>query len=345
MFGPEHFQFEDVRLVALMFLIPAMVVLYMYLFNRKKKSLARFARAETLGRISINVSPTKQKVKAGLIIAGIFLAVLSLMRPQGDPVEQEVKKRGRDVIFLLDISKSMLARDLKPNRLERAKIAINDVLDRMEGDRVGLVVFAGQAALKCPLTHDYNFFRTVLNRVSVRDVSRGGSLIGDAIRMAVDRMFKGIEGKYKDIIIITDGDDHDSFPVEAAEKAADAQVRVHTVGLGDPDGTRIPLTEDQNGFVTYRNEVVRSGLNAGLLREIASVTPGGVYIPVGTGTMDLGELYIEVIASAAGKEHESKRAKIWQEWYQFFLVFAVLLFIGEWFVGEQRSRNGTAPER
>ncbi len=345
MFGPEHFQFEDVRVVALMFLLPAMFLLYIYLFIKKNKSLAGFARAETLGRISINVSRTKQKVKAGMIIAGIFFTVLALMRPQGDPVEQEVRKRGRDVVFLLDISKSMLAQDLKPNRLERAKIAINDVLDRMEGDRVGLVVFAGQAALKCPLTHDYNFFRTVLNRVSVRDVSRGGSLIGDAIRMAVERMFKGIEGKYKDIIIITDGDDHDSFPVQAAEKAADAQVRVHTVGLGDPDGTRIPLTGGNAGFVTHRNEVVRSGLNADLLREIASVTPGGVYIPVGTGTMDLGELYIKVIAPAAKKEHESKRAKVWQEWYQFFLVFAILLFIGEWFVGEQRSKNGIITQR
>jgi len=281
-------------------------------------------------------------LKAGLILVSIFFLVLAIMRPQGDPVEQKVIKKLLDVIFLLDISKSMLAADIKPNRLERAKIAISDVLDKMEGDRVGLVVFAGTAALKCPLTHDYNFFRTVLDRVSVNDISKGGSLIGDAIRMAVDKMFSGVEGKYKDIILITDGDDQDSFPVEAAEQAARAHVRIHTVGLGDPDGTRIP--DPSGGFIKYNGQVVRSGLNADLLREIAAATPGGVYIPVGTGTMDLGELYRKVIATSEKTEQESKRAKIWQEWYQFFLGIGIVLLSVEWFISERKSviPGGTA---
>jgi Ca-activated chloride channel family protein len=266
-------------------------------------------------------------LKAGLILLAIVFLVLTLMRPWGDPRQETVRKRGRDVVFLLDVSNSMMAQDLRPNRLDRAKMAIQDVLKIMKGDRVGLIVFAGNNALKCPLTHDYDFFRTVLERVSPTDVSRGGTNIGDAVRTATRRVFGQREGKFRDIILITDGEDQDSMPMQAAEEAAKHGIHIHTVGLGSPDGTRVPV-EAAKGH--------RSSLDEKVLREVAAATVG-TYIPVRTGSMDLGQLYEQVIAVGEKREEQSRRATIWSEWFQSFLLVALVLLIVESMISEGRK--------
>lgn len=179
-FALEQFRFGDIRWLWLVFVVPVLAALYAYAFYRKSRTLKAFASASTLKFISSSVSRNRQMVKAGLILLSIVFLVLTLMRPWGDPRRETLRKKGRDVVFLLDVSRSMLARDLRPNRLERAKIAIQDVLRIMQGDRVGLVIFGGNNALKCPLTHSYDFFLTVLEKVSPSDVSRGGTNIGDA---------------------------------------------------------------------------------------------------------------------------------------------------------------------
>ncbi len=336
MFAIEQFKFGDIRWLWLIFLVPVLGLVYAYAFHQKSRALRAFASLATLKFISSSVSRTRQVGKAGLVLLSVVFVVLTLMRPWGDPRQETVRKRGRDVVFLLDVSKSMLARDLRPNRLERAKMAIQDVLKIMEGDRVGLVIFSGNNALKCPLTHDYDFFLTILEKVSPEDVSRGGTNIGDAIRTATRKVFGRKEGKFRDIILITDGEDHGSMPVQAAEEAAKHGIRIHTVGLGSPDGTRVPLSGADGGYLQYHNEYVRSRLGEKVLREIAAATLG-TYTPVRTGTMDLGQLYEQVIATAARKEEESRRATIWSEWYQSFLLVALALLVIESLIGERRK--------
>ena len=333
-FAVEQFKFGDLRWLWLIFIVPVLALLYAYAFHHKSRALKTFASVKTLTFLSSSVSRKRQLLKAGLLLLSTVFAVLTLMRPWGDPREETVRKKGRDVVFLLDVSKSMLAQDLKPNRLQRAKMAIEDALNIMEGDRVGLVIFSGNNALKCPLTHDYDFFRTMLEKVSPDDVSRGGTNLGDAIRTATKKVFGGKEGKYRDIILITDGEDHGSMPIEAAEEAAKHGIRIHTVGLGSPDGTRVPISGGQ--YLRYNDEYVRSRLDEKLLREIAAATLG-TCIPVRTGTMDLGQLYSQVIATAAKREEESRRATVYSEWYQSFLLVALSLLVIESLIGERRK--------
>lgn len=300
----------------------------------KRRALERFARSATLSELLQASSLGRRIAKATLVVLAFVALTLTLWRPQGNPTIEEVRRAGRDVVFLLDVSKSMLATDLAPNRLERAKIMIADVVERMKGDRVGLVVFAGTASMRCPLTHNHFSFLTHLDRVDVETVPRGGTNIGDAIRVATDRVFYGIEGTYKDIVLITDGDDQDSFPVEAAQEAVRQGARIFTVGLGDPAGTTLP-------GVRFQGERVVSGLNEELLREIAFTHAEGRYVNVGTKTADLGELYLASIATAEEREGESKETRVWQEWYQAPLALALVLLVIEWCMSERSGRART----
>ncbi len=335
MLAVEQFKFGDIRWLWLIFVVPALALLHAYAFYQRNRALRVFASISTLKVISSSVSRPRQILKAGLLLLSTVFLVLTLMRPWGDPRQETVRKKGRDVVFLLDVSKSMLAEDLKPNRLERAKLAIQDALKIMKGDRVGLVIFSGNNALKCPLTHDYDFFLTVLEKVSPDDVSRGGTNIGDAVRTASRKVFGQKEGKFRDIVLITDGEDHGSMPEKAAEEAAKFGIRIHTVGLGSPDGTRVPAARTADRYLRYNNEYVRSRLDEKSLREIAAATLG-TYIPVQTGTMDLGRLYEQVIATAEKKEEQSRRATVWSEWYQSFLLVAMALLVVEGTIGERR---------
>jgi len=167
-----------------------------------------------------------------LLIVGFVSIVIALTEPKWNPQAQRIKRQGRDVCILLDTSRSMLAEDIKPNRLERSKIAIRDLLETLKGDRIAIVTFAGNSTVKCPLTQDYAFVRMALADISTESSSRGGTMIGDAIRKATEEVFDKQSREYKDIILITDGEDHDSFPVQAAEKAAADGIRIIAVGLG-----------------------------------------------------------------------------------------------------------------
>lgn len=337
----DIFQFESFEQYwSLLFTLIPMALLYGYALYKKERALNLFAKMETLKSISASVSRWKQGFKACLLLlAGLFL-VLALWRPQGNPKDEKVRQKGRDIVFLLDVSKSMLAEDLAPNRLERAKSMIKDLVDQMKGDRVGLVVFAGVPVLKCPLTHNTFSFKTFLNKVDVESVGRGGTNIGDAIRLAANRVFSSEEEEggaggsqpfstYKDLILITDGDDHDSFPVEAAEDGVRKGIRLFTVGLGDTYGTRLRGME-------YKGQPVISKLNEDLLRKIAFTHPEGKYIRVQTGSADLGKLYQISIASAAKREGESRVTKVWQDWFQIPLFIAIFLLFVEWFLSERK---------
>jgi Ca-activated chloride channel family protein len=329
----------DVKMLYLLWLLPALALLYAWAAARRRAALRRFVDDEILERIGLSQNRPARAWKAALFIAAFSLVAFATARPAWNPKPQTIERRGRDVMILLDVSKSMLAEDLAPNRLERAKIAIKDMVERLQGDRVGLIAYAGTAVLKVPLTTDYGFFSLVLDDIGVESVSRGGTKIGDAVRKTLDEGFDNEEKKYKDIILITDGEDHDSFPVEAAEEAAQKGVRIIAIGLGDEnEGRRIPLTDERGNryYLTYNGQEVWSRLDAATLRRMANATPGGKYLNVATGAIDLGDVYLKLIASEEKREIETKTMQLYEEKFQISLAMALLMLVAETFVGERR---------
>jgi Ca-activated chloride channel family protein len=323
----------------LLWAVPGLIVLFVWAGYARRRALRAFVDVELLGRVRLTASPANRRWKAALVVAAFALIVVALARPAWNPKPQTVERRGRDIVFVLDVSRSMLAEDLAPNRLDRAKIAIKDMIDRLEGDRVALVAFAGSAVLKCPLTLDYGFFGLMLDDLEPASVARGGTMVGDAVRKALDEAFDDQERKYKDIILITDGEDHDSFPVEAAKEAGERGVRIIAIGLGDENqGRRIPITDERGNrtFLTYEGREVWSRLDAGMLRKMVNATPGGRYLNVATGTIDLGNVYASLIAGEEKREIESMTIKLYEEKYQIFLGFALFLLVVEMVIGERK---------
>lgn len=265
-----------------------------------------------------------------LIITSMLLTVFAAARPSWSRSETTVSRKGRDVVFVIDVSRSMMAEDLYPNRLERAKLAVIDALSVIDGDRVGLVAFAGTAVVKCPLTLDYSFFRQSVEELSPAAVSVGGSMIGDALRKTLSDVLAGGTGGYKDIIMITDGEDQESYPLKAAEMLGEREVRLIAIGLGDENtGKRIPVT-DENGekvFVTYKGQEIWSRLDAATLRAMAAATPGGRYLNVSTGAFDMGEIYASLIKSQEARFIDEETTVENEEGFQYFLVPAVLLLL------------------
>ncbi len=330
---------NNYMMLHLLWLIPLMVVFFVYAWRKRGKALQVFIDAGLLSSLTVSNSSARRKIKMVLILLAMFFMIIALTRPAWNIKPQTIHRRGRDVVFVLDVSRSMLADDLRPNRLERAKMSILDCVEKLQGDRVGLVVFAGKAVVKCPLTLDYGFFRMMLDDVSVESVSRGGTMIGDAIRTAMDSAFDDQEKQHKDLILITDGEDQDSFPIDAAKRAAEAGIRIIAIGLGDEHtGRRIPVI-DENGrktFLKYHGQEVWAKLDANTLRKIAEATPGGKYLNVATGTFDLGDIYMKLIASADKKELKSLTIDRYEEKFQIFVAIAFMLYFIEGFIGERK---------
>lgn len=313
---------------------------YAWCFWRRRRCLCAFAEKEVLGRINSSVSVGRQVFKALLLLAAFSSIVFALCEPAWNGRPRKVKQRGRDIVVLLDVSKSMLAEDIRPNRLERAKIAISDLLNVLKGDRIGLVTFAGNTTVKCPLTHNYAFMRFALSEVSTESTSKGGTKIGDAIRDAVEKVFNEGSEKYRDVILITDGEDHESYPKEAASVAGGKGIRIIAIGLGDEEvGTPIPVIgeDGKKKNLTYEGKEVLSKLDAETLRLVAYNSAGGTYLPVRTGTFDLDKIYADLVASAQKRELESARVIEYDEKFQVFLAFGILLIVCEMLTRE-RSR-------
>lgn len=330
------------RALWLLFVVPAVLLpVYIWCFLQKAKALKILACNEMLKKINVSVSLKKQVFKALLLTAGFVSIVIALTEPKWNPQAQKIKRQGRDVCILLDTSRSMLAEDIRPNRLERSKIAIRDLLETLRGDRIAIVTFAGNSTVKCPLTQDYAFVRMALVDISTQSSSRGGTMIGDAIRKAIEEVFDKQSRKYKDIILITDGEDHDSFPVQAAEKADADGIRIIAVGLGDEDqGSRIPITgpNGERTFLKYNGKEVWSKVDGDMLREVVYATDSGKYLSVEPGTtLDLGKIYESLIASAEKREIESTTMLKYDEKFQIFVALGLALIICEVFISERRK--------
>lgn len=328
----SEIHFTEIKMFFLLWLLPVMALLFLYAAERRRKALASFISPRAAGKfIHISGAP-KRLGRFVLLAAAVCFLIITLARPAWNLKETTVKRSGRDVVFLLDVSRSMLATDLKPNRLERAKIAIRDCVEKLRGDRVALVAFAGSAAVKCPLTQDYAFFLMTLEAVDIDSVRRGGTMLGDALRTIEKEVFDDQKKQYKDIVLITDGEDHDSFPVQAAQTAGTAGIRLIIVGLGDEgEGQRIPIEDKQgnNTFLKYEGKEVWTRLDGETLRRMARATPGGRYLPVATGTIDLGQVYLDLIASADQKKLATETIRKYEEKFQIFLAAALVLLFME----------------
>ena len=256
----------------------AVVMAAAYLELRTGETLAQFMSLPMQARLAWRQTRARRIAKLSLFALTLALGVVALMRPQS-PTGTEVLSQNitADIMIVLDVSKSMLAEDAAPNRLARAKAEINELLERVDGQRVGLVVFAGRAAVKSPLTSDYGFFRLVLRDVNVGSVSRGGTRIGDAVRRAV-AVFGPDRGTPRIMLLITDGEDHDSYPLEAVEEAVGAGVRIVAIGFGSETGSEVLLTDPDTGarnvLLDSDGNAVRSRLDGDLLREIALAAEG-----------------------------------------------------------------------
>ena len=328
----------------LVWVIPPLVALFVLAALRRRRTLQRFA-GERAGMHAErrNARP----FKGGLLVAAVVLIVVALARPGWTPETRTVERRGRDVVFVVDVSRSMLARDLAPSRLERAKLAILDTLEVLRGDRVALVAFAGTAVVKSPLTFDYGFVRLAVERLSTDSTSRGGTLIGDALRVVRDSVFEDQVSPYRDVVLITDGGDLGSLPLQAAGELGALGARIIAVGLGDEvTGQPIPDPDADGGYLQHEGQRVLTTLEAEALRELAGVTPGGRYVNVATGNFDLGVLYTQLIAGADRQLLERTEREVFQERFQPFLAAALVLLALEFLLPDlirrRRRRAGAA---
>lgn len=308
-----------------------------------RDALSTFLSPLMQRRLTAKSSLARVAVRLVLVLLSMFAAILALMRPQihGDSETVVVSRVSADVMFLLDTSKSMLAEDTAPNRLARAKAEIGQLVDRLEGHRVGLVAFAGRAVPVCPLTPDHSFFNTVLSTTNTRSAGRGGTKIGEAIKVAV-RSFPQAPGA-KLIVLITDGDDQDPYSEEAAKAARDAGVKIVAVGLGSEQGSQITLTDPQTGAKTtlmHEGKPVISKLNGDQLRKIALVTEGA-YIPAGTSAIDLDSIMASHVQPLVRAAEEAAVREIPAEQYQIFVLFSLGFLLAALAVGvSPNDRSG-----
>lgn len=275
-------------------------------------------------------------MRLGLAVAAWGLFALALSGPVTEAKTESRSTPTRDLVVAVDVSKSMLAADLVPNRLERAKLGLEDLVRALEGDRVALVAFAGTSVLRVPLTTDYGFFLSSVKEMSPQASARGGTLLGDALRKIRATVLPG-EKRQATILLITDGGDQDSFPLEAARPLAEAGIRLVILGLGNVDGAPIVLPDGSK--LTYEGQEIRSGLNRDLLKSLAAATPGGVYIEAGTKAFDLEALYRSLRQSGFGQNGEVQ-VKIQAEWYQIPAFLGFLCLAGLWFFPGRLGKAG-----
>lgn len=320
--------------------IPIIIGVLLVIAHRRRMATAqRFADRAMLQRLMPTMTVIRPWLKGTLLVLGLILLIAAAARPRFGQYYEEVSRRGVDVFVLLDVSRSMLAEDVAPNRLERAKSDIQDLLQRLQTDRVGLVAFAGAAAVKSPLTNDHTFFRLVLDEVGPHSAPRGGSLIGDAIRKAVGAMDQQAD-RDRAIVLITDGEDHDSFPEDAAQLAADANIRIFAVGLGDSgDGSRIPVRGDdgQLKYLQHDGQEIWSKMDEELLKRI-SLKTGGAYIPARTRVYDLGQVYEDHISGLKSGEMDTATRRRFREQYQWFAMIGFVLLLTEMLIPSYQTR-------
>jgi Ca-activated chloride channel family protein len=314
-------------------LVPAVAMFLAWALRERERALATFVEAALLPTVVPDLDRRRRRLRAGLVVTAVAAMAVALGGPMWGFHWEEVRREGVDLVVALDTSKSMLATDVAPNRLARAKLAVEDLLAELKGDRIGLVAFAGSAFVECPLTLDRNAFRESLQAVEVGLIPRGGTNLTTALTTSLDA-FEGHQGSHQALVLITDGEDHEGSLDDAIKQATERGVKVFTVGIGTAEGELIPA--DGGGFLKDRKgQVVKSRLGEETLKKIALDT-GGVYLHAAGADLGLAGLYREHIATMEKRELASTLERRWEHRYQIPLAAALVLLLAESLLGDRR---------
>ena len=336
-------RFEHPNLLWLLLILPlALGTLFWFATQQKQKLLAQFVSARLLPALTTAISPARRKMRFAFLILAVAFLIGALARPQRGYDLEEVEQRGLDIVVAVDTSKSMLTADIAPNRLARAKLAALELLRDAKTDRLGLVAFAGEAFLECPLTIDDTAFQQNVQAIDVNSIPEGGTAITSAIDTALDT-FKE-KDHYKALVLMPDGEENvdEAAVIASAKNAAKAGLKIFTIGIGTAEGDLIRVT-DANGNSDYVRDpdgnVVKSHLNEPLLQQIAAIT-GGFYLPLrGANTMDT--LYERGLAPMPKSESKEKLIRRFHEQFQWPLAIAMLLLLGAIFLPERSTQTAT----
>jgi Ca-activated chloride channel family protein len=338
--------FEHPNNLWLLLVIPPALALFFWWGERvRQKLLTKFVEARLLASLTVGLSPTWRKFRYALVTLAVAFLIVTIARPQYGYDKEEVRQSGLDIVVAVDTSKSMLATDIAPNRLARAKLAALELMQTAKADRLGLVAFAGDAFLECPLTIDDTAFQQSVQTLDVNAIPQGGTAIAAAINTALTALKE--TDHYKALVLMTDGEDNDSEAgaLEAAQDAAKAGLKIFTIGIGSAEGTLVTIAGADGNTDYIRDEkgqVVKTKLNEALLQQIASTT-GGFYLPL-RGANTMGTLYERGLAPLPKSEGVEKLVRRYHEQFHWPLAIAMLLLLAEMFFPERPKSKVQSPK-
>jgi Ca-activated chloride channel family protein len=334
----QLFRFANPDFLYLLLLLPVTVILWILNESRKKRALRRLGNAEFVKKLMPEFSGIRPNLKFFLQLVAASLVIIILARPQFGSKLEEVKKQGIEVIIALDVSNSMLAEDIQPDRLTRAKQALTRLIDNLDNDKIGLIVFAGDAYTQIPITSDYISAKMFLSAINPDMVPKQGTAIGSAIELGM-RSFSPGEGKSKAMIIITDGENHEDDPGSAAAEASKAGIVIHTIGIGSVEGVPVPVTI--NGRRDYLKDpegnTVITKLDEDILKKIA-VTASGNYVRASNTNIGLDEIFSE-IRKMKKEDLESTMYTEYNDQFQIFAVISLVLLFTEFIIMDRKNRT------
>jgi len=327
------FRFATPEYLYLLLVVPFMAGAFLLAARARKRALERFGDPRTLAGLMPEASPRRIRHKFVLVCLALIFVVLGLARPQFGSKLREVTRTGIEMMLAVDVSNSMLAEDFEPNRLERTKFAIERLTERLDQDRIGLIVFAGDAYMQLPITSDYVTARNFVNDISPTMVSKQGTAIGAAIDLAARSFSSGSEGS-RVIVIVSDGENHEDDAIAAAEAAAEQGIKIYTIGIGTPEGA--PISIDGEFIKDGDGNMVVSKLDEQTLEAIALST-GGAYIRATNRSLGLDEI-VRKIDEVEKKELTSTLFEDFNEQFQYLIGGALLLLLLEFAILERKNR-------
>jgi Ca-activated chloride channel family protein len=334
----QLFRFANPDFLYLLLLLPVMIVLWIVNEIRKRRAIQRLGDSSLVKKLLPELSRVRPSLKFILQLIAFCAAIIILARPQFGSKLEEVKKQGVEVIIALDVSNSMLAEDIQPNRLTRAKQALTRLIDNLDNDKIGLIVFAGDAYTQIPITTDYISAKMFLSAISPDMVPKQGTAIGSAIDLGM-RSFSPGEGKSKAMIIITDGENHEDDPVAKASEASKAGIVIHTIGIGSANGVPVPMTiSGKRDYLKDKDgNTVITKLDEDILKKIA-ISAGGNYVRASNSNIGLDEIFGE-IKKMKKQEMESTMYTEYNDQFQIFAVIALFFLIADFMIMDRKNRK------
>jgi Ca-activated chloride channel homolog len=333
------FRFANSDFLYLLFLLPVIIAAFFLIVKQQRKLMLRFTESKFIELLAPLRSPARRNIKFILFLFIIGSLIIALARPQFGSKLEEVKREGIEMIIALDISRSMLAEDIKPNRLERAKQAITTLVNKMRDDKIGMIVFAGDAYTQLPITTDYISAKMFLANINPEVISKQGTAIASAIDLGLKSFTQDAEAD-KVIVIISDGENHEGDAIQAAERASEKGIKVYTIGMGSPTGAPIPLSGrggGQAGFLKDRQgEVVITRMNPDMLRQIADAG-SGEFFGASTSNVGLNKLYND-LNKLSKSEIETRVYSEYDDQFHYFIAFALLLLFIDLLILERKSQ-------